>query len=398
VRDILANPAFVRAALTSFFFFFGQNAFVLLPLYVKRLGGGEIEIGLVMGLYSAVGIVAQPLLGPWVDALGRRPFMLAGIACMLLSTVLAAVAHTVPLLIVVRLLQGLGFSAFFVANFSYVIDLIEPERRGMALGIYGVSGFASTALAPLLAEWLVRRWGFNALFLASGVTVLVAAGLAWRMRETQRTEIRYVRGLRWAREAFADIFRRHMAVSFFFGLGTGTLSAFLPTFAEDLGVRTVALFYTGYAVSAIAVRVAGGRLIDTAGRRAVIVPSMFVLALAATVLAATGYGAARGMPVPVLGVVIVAGTLSGGAHGFLYPALAALVADDAPPARRGAVIGIFSALFLCGQAGGALAFGAFAHGLGYPVMWTALAVAIAAGGVVSLGLERPAYTRARGNP
>jgi MFS family permease len=389
VRDILSNRAFLRAALTSFFFFFGQNGFVLLPLYVKQLGGAELEIGLVMGVYSAVGIVTQPLLGPWVDALGRRPFMLAGIGCVLLSTLLAAVAHTVPLLVLVRMLQGLGFSAFFVANFSYVIDLIEPARRGMALGIYGVSGFASTALAPLVGEWLVRRFGFNALFLVSGLVVLVAAALVARVRETQRAEIRYVRGLRWAREAFDAVFRRHMAVAFFFGLGTGTLSAFIPTFADELGVRTVALFYTGYATSAIGVRVVGGRLIDTAGRRAVIVPSMFVLAFAAGVLALAGYGAVRHVSVPVLAIVVLTGLLSGGAHGFLYPALAALVADDAPPARRGAVVGVFSALFLCGQAGGAFLFGAFAHALGYAVMWAILAAAVAVGGIVSRGLERP---------
>jgi MFS family permease len=390
VRDILANPAFIRAALTSFFFFFSQNGFVLLPLHVKQLGGTELEIGLVMGVYSAVGIVTQPLLGPWVDALGRRPFMLAGIACVLASTLLAAAAHSVPVLVVVRILQGLGFSAFFVANFSYVIDLIEPAKRGMALGIYGVSGFASTALAPLAGEWLVRRWSFNALFLVSAVVALAAAWLAWQVRETQRGEIRYVRGLQWAREGLADIVRRHNAVAFFFGLGTGTLYTFIPTFADELGIRTVALFYTGYAVSAIAVRLVGGRLIDTRGRRAVIVPSMFLLAVAPAVLAAAGFAEQRHVGIPVLAVIVLTGLVSGAAHGFVYPALAALVADGAPPARRGAVIGVFSALFLCGQAGGAFAFGAFAHALGYALMWTGLAVSVAVGAVVSLALERPA--------
>ena len=389
MRDILTNRAFVRAALTSFFFFTSQNGFVLLPLYVKQLGGSEIEIGIVMGVSSAVGIVAQPLLGPWVDALGRRPFMLAGIACVLASTLLAAIAQSVPVLIVVRVLQGLGFSAFFVANFSYVIDLIEPARRGMALGIYGISGFASTAIAPLLGEWLVRRWGFHALFSGSGIIVLAAAWLAWQVRETQRSEVRYVRGLRWARDVVDEIFRRHMAVAFFFGLGAGTLSTFMPTFAEDLGVRTVALFYTGYAVSAIAVRLVGGRMIDTRGRRAVIVPSMFVLAAAGALLAGTGYAAER-YAVPVLPVIVVAGLLSGAAHGFLYPALAALVADGAPPARRAAVIGVFSALFLCGQGGGAFVFGGLAHALGYAPMWLALTALVLVGSLVSMGLERPA--------
>ena len=390
MRDILANRAFFKATLTNFFFFSSQNGFVLLPLYVKQLGGNEVEIGLVMGVYSAVGIVSQPLLGPWVDAVGRRPFMLVGIACVLAATLLAAVAHTVAVLVVVRVLQGLGFSAFFVANFSYVLDLIEPARRGMALGVYGVSGFASTALAPLAGEWLIRRWGFNALFAVSGLVVVVAAWFVWRIREAQRSEVRYVRGVQWAREGIADVFRRHMAVAFFFGLGTGTLSAFLPTFAEDLGVRTVGLFYTGYAVAAIAVRVVGGRLIDTAGRRAVIVPSMFVLAAASAVLAAAGYAAEHRIAVRALPVVIATGILCGGAHGFLYPALAALVADEAPLSRRGAVIGIFSAIFLCGQAVGTFAFGGLAHALGYAAAWTVVTGFVVIGALVSVDLERPA--------
>ncbi len=390
MQDILANPAFLRAALTSFFFFFSQNAFVLLPLHVKQLGGTELEIGLVMGVYSAVGIVTQPLLGPWVDALGRRPFMLAGIACVFVASMLAALAPSVPLLVAVRVLQGLGFSAFFVANLSYVIDLVEPSRRGMALGIYGISGFASTALAPPVAEGVARQWGFSTLFIVSGLVVLLAAVLTWQVRESQRAELRYVRGLRWAQEIVADVFHPHMAVAFFFGLGTGTLFAFVPTFAEDLKVRTVALFYTGYALSAIAVRLVGGRLIDTRGRRAVIVPSMFVFAAAPALLAAAGYTAARYPSVPVLGAIVLTGLVSGAAHGFVYPALAALVADAAPPARRGAVVGVFSALFLCGQAGGALAFGVFAHALGYPAMWLALAASVTVGAAVSLRLARPA--------
>jgi hypothetical protein len=66
------------------------------------------------------------------------------------------------------------------------------------------------------------------------------------------------------------------------------------------------------------------------------------------------------------------------------------VADAAPAARRGAVVGVFSALFLCGQAGGALAFGVLAHEFGYPAMWVALAGCVAAGALVSLRLPRPA--------
>lgn len=384
--SILAHHAFLRATVTNFFFFASLNGFVLLPLHIENLGGTEVEIGLIMGLYSAVGIVTQPLLGPWSDALGRRPFMLLGVGLVLASALMAIVAGGIGWLAMVRALQGLGFSAFFVANFSYVIDLVPPAERGWALGIYGVSGLLSTALAPLLGEWVVRRLGFRALFVVCAFLAALAAVFVWQLKERRRDLPQPVRSGEWARTGLDDVARRHMAVTLFFGLGAGTIFAFLPTFAESLGVTTLALFYTAYAGAAMAVRILGGRLIDTRGRRAVIVPSMFFQAVATSLLAALGLVVPRTRALPVLPGLVLAGLMAGGAHGFLYPGLAALVADQAAAARRGAVIGVFSAVFLVGNASGAFLFGYVAHALGYGYMWALLTAILLAGAGLSLRL------------
>jgi MFS family permease len=384
--SILAHRAFLRATVTNFFFFASLNGFLLLPLHIESLGGTEVEIGLVMGLYSAVGIVTQPLLGAGVDALGRRPFMILGVGIVFASALLATVADAVGWLAMVRALQGLGFSAFFVANFAYVIDLVPPAERGWALGIYGVSGLLSTALAPLLGEWIVRRLGFRALFAVCAFFAALAAVLVWDLRDRRRDVFLPVRGAEWARAGLEELIRRRMAVTLFFGLGTGTIFAFLPTFAERLGVTTLALFYTAYAGAAMGVRILGGRLIDTRGRRAVIVPSMFVQAVAAALLAGLGLIAAPTSALLALPILVVAGLLAGGAHGFLYPGLAALVADQAAEARRGAVVGVFSGVFLVGNAGGAFVFGYVAHALGYGVMWSLVAALLLAGAGLSLRL------------
>src|SRR5881396_3225149 len=107
-----------------------MNGFILLPLYIAALGGTEVEIGLVMGLYNAVGIVCQPLIGPWTDAAGRKPFMLVGIALVILAALLSTVATSIPLLAFVRALQGLGFSCFFVSNYSFVITWCRRRDEG----------------------------------------------------------------------------------------------------------------------------------------------------------------------------------------------------------------------------------------------------------------------------
>jgi MFS family permease len=390
---------FVRATVTNFFFFLGLNGFVLLPLHIHRLGGTEVEIGIVMGLYSGVGIICQPLLGPWVDVLGRRPFMLVGPVLVVLSAVLASAAGNIGVLGVVRVLQGLGFSAFFLGSFSYVIDLVPPARRGWALGIYGVAGLMATAIAPVLGEWIVRRLGFPSLALVSGALTAAAGVLALNLREIRPVGVMPIRGGELFRGGLADMLHLHMAVTVFFGLGSGTTFAFLPTFADALGVSTLSLFYTAYAGAAMGVRIFGGRLIDTLGRRAVIIPSMFVQAAATALMASLGLFMSAASVVPVVPFLFLAGLLAGGAHGFLYPGLAALVVDRTPEARRATVIGIFSAMFLIGQTVGAFVFGYVAHAIGYGLMWTVLTFLLLIGSLLSAWLrDEQAHTAARRAP
>jgi MFS family permease len=262
---------------------------------------------------------------------------------------------------------------------------VPPSRRGRALGLYGVSGLLATALAPVAGEWLIRRTGFPPLFALCALLALIALVLVWGMRERRRDAWQPVRGADWARTGIQEVFRRHMAVTLFFGLGAGTIFAFLPTFGESLGVTTLALFYTAFAAAAMGVRIVGGGLIDTHGRRAVIVPSMFVQIAAAGVLATLGLLAETGSRA-VLPALLVAGLLSGGAHGLLYPALSALVADQVRKDRRGTVVGVFSAVFLVGNAAGAFTFGYVTHAIGYGPMWAVLSGLLLIGAALSLDL------------
>ena len=135
------------------------------------------------------------------------------------------------------------------------------------------------------------------------------------------------------------------------------------------------------------VRVTSGGLIDSRGRCAVIVPSMLIQGLATGILAALGLQLARGHQLPVLPFLFLGGFLAGGAHGFLYPGLAALVTDATTARRRGAVVGLFSAAVLSGNALGAFVFGYLAARLGYGLMWTVLSLILLMGFALSVKLE-----------
>lgn len=370
----------------NFLFFMSMNLFLLLPIHVQQMGGDEAHVGLVQGAYSLAGILFQPLVGLWVNRLGRGFFMRLGALLLALSAVGFLLSHSIPLHAVLRALQGLAFSAFFVASYIHIVDLVPIDRRGWALGIFGLSGLTSTALAPLLGEAVIRQAGFRWCFVLAALLAAGAFTIILRTRGIRPPEPGGGPGLEELREGLEELYRVHMVLGFFFGLGTGTLFTFLPTFAEQLGVTGLGLFYTAYSVSAVAVRVFGGDLIDTRGRRAVIVPCMIIFAAAVCIFALLAGAVGPGVRVPVLPFIFLAGLLGGAAHGFLYPALSALLVDVTPEARRATAVGIFSAVCLLGNAVGAVVFGYIARGAGYTPMWIALAVVMSGGIVASYRL------------
>ncbi len=386
-RPLSLGGPFARAMVTSFLFFGSLNGFVLLPLYIARLGGTEAEIGLVQGMYSSAGILCQPLVGLWVDRVGRRFFMLVGVTILTASSAAFIVSGSVPLLGVLRALQGVAFSAFFVANYIHVVDLVPVARRGWALGIYGLSGLTSTALAPLLGELVIRRLGFGWSFAVSTLFALGALVIVTRSRDVRPPMLGAGPGPEALRQGLQELLRLHMALAFFFGLGTGALFTFLPTFAESLGVTGLGLFYTAYAGAAMLVRVAGGTLIDSRGRRAVIMPSMFVQSAATCILSLLAVLVGPRTLVPVLPFLFLAGFMAGAAHGFLYPALSALLMDVTSERGRGSAVGIFSSVILVGNALGSITFGYVAQGLGYAIMWGGLTTLLALGFLLSLRLR-----------
>ncbi|MBI5166321.1 MAG: MFS transporter [candidate division NC10 bacterium] len=349
---------FLVAALANFLFFTNLNAYNLLPLYIKELGGGEAQIGLIMGTYSATAIFLQPLAGSYLDRLGRRRFMHLGAGAIFLASMAFAFLPTIGPFVFLRFLQGLGYSAFFVANFTVVADMVPFHRRAEAVGIFGISGLVTIAASPALGELVIEAFGYKPFFLGLAGVALICLGVTRRVSEPHFASLPSSGpSLSWLlghRE-----FAVPLSAGFIFGLAMGTVFAFLPTYAREVGIGRIGPFYIAYTLAAIGVRVLLGRLSDVFGRRQVIQPSLVALALGTLLLA--GLRSFKGL--------WFIGVLNGGAHGFLYPTLSALLIDRSEGSSRGKVLGAFSAAVLMGSASGAMAFGLVAEILGYPVAY-----------------------------
>jgi MFS family permease len=366
-RESLYSKPFVLAAASNFLFFANLNAYTLLPLYIQHLGGREGQIGTIMAMYSVAAILCQLAIGPLVDRLGRKPFILTG--AVLACAVSLAFFFSAELgwhFYLLRFLQGTAFACFMTSNLTLLADLVPVSRRAEAVGVFGVSGLVTIALAPAIGEFLLRAYGFQTLFAAT-VGLAVATLAVCLATEVPRPAA--VESARRLGASFWHGFTPVMLAGFQFGLANSVVFVFLPPYARHVGLPRVAPFYIVYTAMAVAVRFSGGRLADRLERRQVILPSLVGLAIGVALFSA----------LTSTWLLVVIAFINGTAHGFVYPATSAMAFDRAPAEGRGRALAAFNAAVLAGVTVGAVGFGWFVQLVGYREGFIVLGVVLAAG-------------------
>ncbi len=366
-RQSLYTKPFVLAAAANFLFFANLNAFTLLPLYIQQLGGREGQIGMIMAMYSVAAILCQLSVGPLVDRFGRKPFIvLAAAVVTAVSTVFFFSTQLAWHFYLLRFLQGLAAAAFTTSNLTLLADLAPASRRAEAVGIFGVSGLVTIALAPALGEAILRAFGFPMLFAG---TLLLGAGTLAVCLAAAVPRPMAVEAPRPLGSSFWQGFTQVMLSGFQFGLASSVVFVFLPPFAQYVGLPRVGPFYVVYTVMAVAVRFFGGRLADRLERRQVILPSL--VGLSAGVLLFSTLRSTW--------MLLVIAFLNGTAHGFVYPATSAMAFDRAPRGARGRALAMFNTAILAGTTTGAVGFGWLAELVGYRAGFVAVGLALVIG-------------------
>ncbi|MFQ5881500.1 MAG: MFS transporter [Candidatus Methylomirabilales bacterium] len=348
----ISRRDFWQAAAANLLFFWNINAFNLLPLYIKDLGGSEARIGWIMGVYHLAAILCQPAVGRWIERFGIKPFLfLGGTATLLASVTFAFLTELSPLFSLLRFLQGFGYSAFFIANLTLIAEIAPERNRAEAVGIFGISGLVSIAAAPALGELLIQAYGYRIFFLTAS---LFSLGCLLVVGALKPPEIPPEASDGWGEITNSSV-HLPLLISVIFGASVGTLFAFVPPFAKEAGVERIGAFYLAYAGSAIGIRVLGRRWADAWGRWQVVIPALLLKAVGILLLL---------WPGPLRALFLVGG-FTGGAHGLLYPTLTALLVDQVQSGRRGRVLGLFSGAVLLGSSLGAIAMGLIAEQVGY---------------------------------
>lgn len=109
-------------------------------------------------------ITLMPLYGRLGDGLGKRRLLLAGVSVFLAGTTINLAAAGLPWLIVGRVIQGVGAAGINPLCIAIISERFAPEERGQALGTWNAVGPAAAVVGPLLAGFLIDRWGWRPIF------------------------------------------------------------------------------------------------------------------------------------------------------------------------------------------------------------------------------------------
>ncbi|HLT83307.1 MAG TPA: MFS transporter [Phototrophicaceae bacterium] len=306
--------------------------------------GGELEltafqVSVAVAVPVIVGSLGRIPVGALTDRFGARVmFPAVSIVTIIPTLFVGFVANSFPLLIVGGFFLGIGGTAFAV-GVPFVNAWYAPERRGLALGIFGM-GTAGTAVAAFTTVGIADAYGRPAPYVLVAAILAGYAVVSWMMLRDSPLRPPASTGSMLARTWQTLKIPVTLQLSLIYAMGFGgfvAFSVYLPTYLiNDFGLdRSDASFRTaGFIVLAVVARPVGGWLSD----RFHPVPVLtwcFVVAGAMAVLAALRLEL---LPAGTVAFLAMAATL-GAASGACF----ALVAKVAPPGTVGSVTGIVGA-------------------------------------------------------
>src|SRR3990172_3354661 len=150
----------------------------IMPFYVEQFGGGGVEMGLLMTVFSLMQFVFSPIWGSLSDRVGRKPVMLIGALGNALSMGWMAFAADYWTLFAARLLMGTLSSATLPTAMAYISDSTDEESRGGGMGIFGAAFGMGMVLGPGIGGVMTRLSLGAPFFFASGASLLAMA-LIW---------------------------------------------------------------------------------------------------------------------------------------------------------------------------------------------------------------------------
>jgi MFS transporter, DHA2 family, multidrug resistance protein len=157
VAGVVTIAAFMEVLDTSI-------ANVALPHIAGNLSSSLEESTWVLTSYLVANAIVIPTSGWLSSRIGRKPFFMACVTIFTISSALCGMASSLEMLVLCRVLQGLGGGGLQPSVQAVLVDLFPGSKRGMAMALYTISVLVAPILGPTLGGWITDNYSWRWIF------------------------------------------------------------------------------------------------------------------------------------------------------------------------------------------------------------------------------------------
>ena len=364
-RSVLREPGMPLLVLMTGLGFSGFAALMpVAPLWAVHGGAGSVGAGAVNGVLMLFTVLTQLVVPRALRLLGWTPVLGAGMLLLGAPAALFALSDSLSLILLVSAVRGMGFGVLTVTGSALVAELVEPARRGQAIGVYGLAIAAPQILFVSGGPWAVEHLGYGVIF---AIGLLPVIGAVPAMMLGRRVD--HVPDPTEPPPYLSLL--RPMALLLAVTLAGGALITFMAPMSDSALLSTLALLCMT-AVAAVARWKAGG-LADRHGARAFIWPLVLLTVVGMSVVA----WAVRDPQATTAWALLLGATIVGVSYGGLQNLTLVVAFESVSRPHYGAASAVWNVGFDAGTGAGAVMIGLIAGGSSY-------STAMLVGGAVSL--------------
>ena len=367
----------------------------LLPFYAESFGASALEIGLLGTSFSLMQFLFSPVWGRWSDRIGRKPIILVGLLGSCASYVTMAMANSLLLLFVARIVGGIA-GANIPTTQAYIADVTTPENRARGMGMVGAAFGLGFIFGPALGGLLSRfspetpMWCAAALCLANFIA-------AWFLLPESRMASATTKTL-GRLEAFRHAMHNPTLLLIFalYFIVTMAFAGFEATFAlfaeARFGYTAASIGFLFAFIGVVLATIQGvlvGRVVGKIGERTLIPIAILVISISIGTIAFV-------WSVPTL---LMALFLLAVGMGFNNPSLSAMVSKLSSEDDQGGNLGLASSMASLGRVVGPVWGGYLYDAFGMTTPYLSAAAIMFVAFLVSVaGLHPAAHSPRGGGP
>lgn len=363
---------FILLMLCNFLLFLQLHMIVSpLPSYVQdRFHANAFEVSLFTCLFALSAIAARLYSAKALEKGLRNAMIYIGLTVALLATLGYYFAAGIAVLLLLRMVFGIGFGMSSTAFPTMASDIVPVKRMGEGMGYFGLSTSLAMSMGPIIGVTLLQGAGFMTLMLCTAGVIVVIYPLSYSLtrKKARRVNDEVIPTPPVGTAAISGTkvktpFNRKLilpsVLNCLLSITYGGLVGFIVLYGKEANLANPALFFLFNALAVLLVRPFAGRIYDSKGPKALLIPGVIFIAAGLITLS---YASS-------MSILFVAAFLYGIGYGSIQSSMQTWMIQIVSPSQRGMANGMFLNTLDLGIALGALLLGAIASITSYTDMY-----------------------------